>query len=456
MDIQALVTAQRTYFSTGATLPLSARRAALQRLREAIKAREGDIAAALRSDLNKSPTESYMCEIGMTLSELRFVERHLVGWARDRRHLTPLAQFPARSFTVQEPYGVVLIMSPWNYPFLLAMEPLIGALAAGNCCVVKPSACSPAASAVIRDILSDCFPPELVAVVEGGRAENQALLDQEFDYIFFTGGVAVGREVMSKAARHLTPVTLELGGKSPCIVDATAKLDLAAKRIVFGKLLNCGQTCVAPDYLLVDRRVKEELLVCLQKWVAALYGSDPLDNEGYVRMVSQAQFRRVMGLIDPATVVFGGRGDPDALKIQPTVLDDISPDDPVMQEEIFGPVLPVLPFQDVQEALDFIRSRPKPLALYLFSQETRTQELFLRRASFGGGCINDTIIHLAASRMPFGGVGSSGMGRYHGKASFDTFSHQKSIVKKGTWLDLPVRYPPYTPAKDRLLRRSLR
>ena len=272
MDIQALVTAQRTYFSTGATLPLSARRAALQRLREAIKAREGDIAAALRSDLNKSPTESYMCEIGMTLSELRFVERHLDGWARDRRHLTPLAQFPARSFTVQEPYGVVLIMSPWNYPFLLAMEPLIGALAAGNCCVVKPSACSPAASAVIRDILSDCFPPELVAVVEGGRAENQALLDQEFDYIFFTGGVAVGREVMSKAARHLTPVTLELGGKSPCIVDATAKLDLAAKRIVFGKLLNCGQTCVAPDYLLVDRRVKEELLVCLQKWVAALYG----------------------------------------------------------------------------------------------------------------------------------------------------------------------------------------
>ncbi len=456
MDIQALVTAQRTYFSTGATLPLSARRAALQRLREAIKAREGDIAAALRSDLNKSPTESYMCEIGMTLSELRFVERHLDGWARDRRHLTPLAQFPARSFTVQEPYGVVLIMSPWNYPFLLAMEPLIGALAAGNCCVVKPSACSPAASAVIRDILSDCFPPELVAVVEGGRAENQALLDQEFDYIFFTGGVAVGREVMSKAARHLTPVTLELGGKSPCIVDATAKLDLAAKRIVFGKLLNCGQTCVAPDYLLVDRRVKEELLVCLQKWVAALYGSDPLDNEGYVRMVSQAQFRRVMGLIDPAKVVFGGRGDPDALKIQPTVLDDISPDDPVMQEEIFGPVLPVLPFQDVQEALDFIRSRPKPLALYLFSQETRTQELFLRRASFGGGCINDTIIHLAASRMPFGGVGSSGMGRYHGKASFDTFSHQKSIVKKGTWLDLPVRYPPYTPAKDRLLRQSLR
>ena len=456
MDIQALVTAQRTYFSTGATLPLSARRAALQRLREAIKAREGDIAAALRSDLNKSPTESYMCEIGMTLSELRFVERHLVGWARDRRHLTPLAQFPARSFTVQEPYGVVLIMSPWNYPFLLAMEPLIGALAAGNCCVVKPSACSPAASAVIRDILSDCFPPELVAVVEGGRAENQALLDQEFDYIFFTGGVAVGREVMSKAARHLTPVTLELGGKSPCIVDATAKLDLAAKRIVFGKLLNCGQTCVAPDYLLIDRRVKDRFLEYVKRWITVMYGQNPLDNDGYVRMVNRKHFDRVMGLIDPAKVVFGGRGDPETLKIQPTVLDNVSPEDPVMQEEIFGPVLPVLTFDHIGEALDFVNARPRPLALYLFSREKSTQERFLRRASFGGGCINDTVIHLATSRMGFGGVGNSGMGSYHGRDSFETFSHRKSVVKKSTLLDLPVRYAPYGPGKDRLLRLFLR
>ena len=455
MDIQALVTAQRTYFSTGATLPLSARRAALPRLREAIKAREGDIAAALRSDLNKSPTESYMCEIGMTLSELRFVERHLVGWARDRRHLTPLAQFPARSFTVQEPYGVVLIMSPWNYPFLLAMEPLIGALAAGNCCVVKPSACSPAASAVIRDILSDCFPPELVAVVEGGRAENQALLDQEFDYIFFTGGVAVGREVMSKAARHLTPVTLELGGKSPCIVDATAKLDLAAKRIVFGKLLNCGQTCVAPDYLLIDRRVKDRFLAHLRKQISLQYGS-PLDNNGYVRMVNRKHFDRVMGLIEPSKVVLGGGSDPNSLKIQPTVLDGVSPEDPVMQEEIFGPVLPVLTFDRVEEALEFVNARPRPLALYLFSQNKQTHELFLRRSSFGGGCINDTIIHLATSRMPFGGVGNSGMGGYHGGASFDTFSHRKSIVKKSAWIDLPVRYAPYSPVKDKLLRLFLR
>lgn len=455
MDIQALVTAQRAYFNTGATLPLSARGAALKRLRAAIKAREADISAALRADLNKSPPESYMCEVGMTLSELSFVEKRLAGWMADKPHLTPLAQFPARSFTVREPYGVVLIMSPWNYPFLLTMEPLIGAIAAGNCAVVKPSAYSPATSAVVRDILADCFPPEFVSVVEGGRAENQALLNQKFDYIFFTGGVAVGKEVMSKAAQHLTPVTLELGGKSPCIVDATARLDLAAKRLVFGKLLNCGQTCVAPDYLLIDRRVKDRFLAHLRKWVAVQYG-DALDNQGYVRMVNEKHFHRVMGLIDPEKVVFGGKGDPETLKIQPTVLDNVSPEDPVMQEEIFGPVLPVLTFDRVEEALDFVNAQPHPLALYLFSRDRAVRELFLRRAPFGGGCVNDTIIHLATSRMPFGGVGNSGMGGYHGKASFDTFSHRKSIVEKSTLIDLPVRYAPYTPAKDKLLRLFLR
>ena len=335
MDIQSLVQAQRSHFQTGAALGLTARRTALKRLGAAIRAHERDIIAALMADLNKSSTEGYMCEVGLTLSELSFVEKRLARWMRDRNHLTPLAQFPARSFTVQEPYGVVLIMSPWNYPFLLTMEPLIGAIAAGNCCVVKPSAYSPATSAVIRDILSQCFPPEYVAVVEGGRAENQALLDQKFDYIFFTGGTAVGKEVMSKAAKHLTPVTLELGGKSPCIVDATARLELAAKRIVFGKLLNCGQTCVAPDYLLIDRRVKNRFLAYVKRWITVLYGSDPLDNKGYVRMVNRKHFDRVMGLINPAQVVFGGQGDPAALAIQPTILDPVSPPSP-------GP-LPVLP-----------------------------------------------------------------------------------------------------------------
>ncbi len=455
MDIQSLVQAQRSHFQTGAALGLTARRTALKRLGAAIRAHERDISAALMADLNKSSTEGYMCEVGLTLSELSFVEKRLARWMRDRNHLTPLAQFPARSFTVQEPYGVVLIMSPWNYPFLLTMEPLIGAIAAGNCCVVKPSAYSPATSAVIRDILSQCFPPEYVAVVEGGRAENQALLDQKFDYIFFTGGTAVGKEVMSKAAKHLTPVTLELGGKSPCIVDATARLELAAKRVVFGKLLNCGQTCVAPDYLLIDRRVKDRFLAHLRKQISLQYG-DPLDNAGYVRMVNRKHFDRVMGLIDPSKVVLGGGSDPNSLKIQPTVLGGVSPEDSVMQEEIFGPVLPVLPFDRVEEALEFVNARPRPLALYLFSREKRVQELFLRRASFGGGCINDTIIHLATSRMPFGGVGNSGMGGYHGRASFDTFSHRKSIVKKSPWIDLPVRYAPYTPVKNQLLRLFLR
>ena len=456
MDIQALIAAQRAYFNTGATLSLSARRNALRQLREAIKAHEGDICAALRADLNKSSTESYMCEIGLTLSELSFVEKRLGRWMGDRPHLTPLAQFPARSFTVQEPYGVVLIMSPWNYPFLLTISPLIGAIAAGNCCVVKPSAYSPATSAVIRKLLEGCFPRELAAVVEGGRAENQALLDQKFDYIFFTGGVEVGRAVMAKAAGNLTPVTLELGGKSPCIVDATARLDLAAKRLVFGKLLNCGQTCVAPDYLLIDRRVKDRFLACVTRWITVMYGQNPLDNAGYVRMVNQKHFDRVMGLIDQSKVLFGGRGDRSTLKIQPTILDNVSPEDPVMQEEIFGPVLPVLTFDRVEEAAAFVNARPHPLAVYLFSREKRTQELFLRRVPFGGGCVNDTIIHLATSRMGFGGVGNSGMGSYHGRNSFNTFSHRKSIVKKSNLLDLPVRYPPYSPTKDRLLRLFLR
>ena len=308
----------------------------------------------------------------------------------------------------------------------------------------------------MRTILAECFPSELVSVVEGGRTENQTLLDQQFDYIFFTGGAEVGREVMSKAARHLTPVTLELGGKSPCIVDSTARLDLAAKRLVFGKLLNCGQTCVAPDYLLIQRQVKDRFLAYVKRWITVMYGAEPLDNDGYVRMVNRKHFDRVAGLIDPAKVIFGGRCDPDTLKIQPTILDHVSPDAPVMREEIFGPVLPVLTFHRVEEALEFVNARPRPLALYLFSQEKSTQDLFLRRAAFGGGCINDTIIHLATSRMGFGGIGHSGMGSYHGKESFNTFSHQKSIVKKSTLLDLPVRYAPYTPIKDSLLRLFLR
>ena len=456
MNIASIVAAQRTFFSSGKTLDLSYRRDALKKLKSAIKANESRISDALLKDLGKSASESFMCEIGLTLSELSYVLSHMGRWAKPRRVLTPLAQFHARSFTIANPYGVVLIMSPWNYPFMLTLEPLIGALAAGNCAVVKPSAYAPATSAIIRELLGECFPPEYVAVVEGGRAENQALLDQRFDYIFFTGGVTVGREVMKKASEHLTPVSLELGGKSPCIVDATAKLDLAAKRLAFGKLLNCGQTCVAPDYLLIDRRVKDEFLALLKKHIAAMIGENALANDKYVHMVNRRHYDRVLGLIDPAKVVFGGKGDPETLRIQPTIMDGVTADDAVMQEEIFGPVLPVIAYDTIDEAVSFINGREHPLALYLFSEDQATQDRFLNAVPFGGGCLNDTIIHLATSRMGFGGVGHSGMGSYHGKKSFDTFSHEKSIVSKSTWMDLPVRYMPYGNWKDRLLRLFLK
>lgn len=455
MEIETLVARQRAFFTQNTTLPLEFRREALDRLERAIVQREGEINDALRADLGKSASESYMSEVGMTLSELRFMRGHLRAFARKRRVLTPLAQFHASSYTVRDPYGVVLIMSPWNYPFMLTMEPLVGALAAGNCCVVKPSAYAPATSAIIGKLIADCFPPEHVCVVEGGRAENQALLHQTFDYIFFTGGVTVGREVMRCASEHLTPVTLELGGKSPCIVDSTAKVKLAARRIAFGKLLNCGQTCVAPDYLLADRRIADELIACLGREFGRM-APDALHNDSYVHMVNRKHFDRVMGLIDPEKAVLGGHGDAQTLRIEPTILRGVSTEDPVMQEEIFGPVLPVLTYDTLDEAIDFVRSRPHPLALYFFSEDKAAQRRILRETAFGGGCINDTIIHLATSRMGFGGVGQSGMGSYHGKKSFDTFSHEKSIVDKKTWMDMPVRYMPYTRFKDGLLRIFLR
>lgn len=450
------IEAQRSFFESGRTIPTAFRKEMLKRLGRAIKVYETEIYEALRLDLNKSKTEAFMCEIGMTLSELSHMLRHIDKWARKKHVPTPLAQFSAESFTVQEPYGVVLIMAPWNYPFLLTMSPLIGAIAAGNCVTVKPSAYAPATSAVIRKLLQFCYPAEYITVIEGGRAENQALLDQRFDYIFFTGGVAVGKEVMAKAAQHLTPVTLELGGKSPCIVDKTAKIDLAAKRIVFGKLLNCGQTCVAPDYILVQREVKEELLRALKKWIKKLYGADARKNGAYVKMINQKHFERVCGLIDAEKVVFGGGWDAESGKIQPTILDNVQPEDAVMQEEIFGPLFPVLTVETMQEAERFVREREKPLALYLFTQDKAVMKRFLTHVSFGGGCINDTIIHLASSHMGFGGVGHSGMGSYHGRKSFETFSHEKSIVRKHTWMDLPVRYTPYSKVQEQLLRMFLK
>ena len=455
-DIAAIVAAQRAFYQTGKTLPIRYRRDALHRLRMSILANEDAINAALKADLNKSPDETYMCETGMTLSELTYMEKHMTGFARRRHKLTPLAQFLASSYTVRDPLGVVLVMSPWNYPFMLTMEPLIGALAAGNCCVLKPSAYSPATSAVIARIVRECFPPQYVTVVEGGREENQALLDQKFDYIFFTGGVNVGREVMRRAAENLTPVTLELGGKSPCIIDSTANIKLVAKRVAFGKLLNCGQTCVAPDYVLVERSVHDAFVLELRHAIERMTGMDALTNDGYVRMVTKKHFDRVLRLIDPEKVVLGGKADPATLKIQPTVMTGVSPDDAVMQEEIFGPLLPVLAVDSLDEAIAFVNARPHPLALYLFTGSRAVKRRVLATVPFGGGCINDTIIHLATSRMGFGGVGGSGMGSYHGRKSFETFSHEKSVVDKSTLMDMPMRYMPYTRLKSKLVRFFLR
>lgn len=452
MQIEELVKEQRTYFASGKTFDLRGRMQALEKLEQAVKKYEQPLYDALKADLGKSRAEAYMCEVGMTLSELRYVKKHLRSWSRDRRVRTPLAQFHAKSFTVQEPYGVVLIMSPWNYPVLLTLEPLIGALAAGNCCVVKPSAYSPETSKVMAQMIRESFEETYVAVVEGGRQENQSLLNQRFDYIFFTGGVNVGKTVMEKASAHLTPVTLELGGKSPCIVDHTADLKLTARRLVFGKYLNCGQTCVAPDYVLAEQSIKDELLRYVKQEIVRQYGEKPLANPSYGKMVNRKHYDRVLGLIEPSRLAYGGDADPDTLRIEPTVLDGVTPEDAVMQEEIFGPVLPILTVTSAEEAFAFVKERPQPLALYLFTGDKHTEEKFLKEVPFGGGCVNDTIIHLATSEMGFGGVGNSGMGTYHGKKSFETFSHEKSIVKKYTWLDLPMRYQPYTGWKEKMVR----
>lgn len=455
MNMEELISRQRAFCKTGRTLRYDFRMRMLNRLERAVRLHEESIREALKRDLAKSSFESYMTEIGMVYSELAYVKKHLKAWMKPQAHLTPASQFPARSFSVREPYGVVLVMAPWNYPFMLAIEPLIGAIAGGNCCIVKPSAYAPSVSAAVRLVAEEAFPEYYVAVVEGGRAENTALLEQKFDYIFFTGSVSVGRTVMEKAAQHLTPVTLELGGKSPCIVEKSANLNLAAKRIVFGKFLNSGQTCVAPDYVYVEECVRERFLAYLKKWIYKMYGEDALECADYPKMINEKHFRRVLGLIRNEHIACGGRADKQALKIAPTVLTGITWDSPVMQEEIFGPVLPVLTFQDIRQVKKEITSRAKPLALYLFTSDRTLAGEIIRELPFGGGCVNDTIIHLATSRLGFGGVGESGMGSYHGRKSFETFTHEKSIVEKFCPLELPVRYQPYTPLKERVLRKFL-
>ncbi len=451
-SIQAVIAAQRAYFETGETLDPARRRTWLEKLKACLTEREDDICSALQADLGKSRTESYMCEIGMTLSELSYMIPRIKRYTRERTVFTPLAQFAAHSYVKPSPYGVCLIMSPWNYPVLLSLEPLIDALAAGNTVVLKPSAYSPHTSNLLRDLLADCFLPELVAVVTGGREENRCLLQQPFDHIFFTGSQSVGKEVMRAASERLIPVTLELGGKSPCIIEKSADIPLAAKRVVFGKYLNCGQTCVAPDYVLCDKSVKERFIAEVKKQILLQFGDDPLANERYGHIVNQKHFERLCALIDPDKVVYGGRADPVTHKLEPTVMDNVTNRDAVMREEIFGPIMPILTYHSIDEAIASVNAGPKPLALYLFSGDRSVIRRVTARCAFGGGCVNDTVIHLATSHMGFGGVGESGMGAYHGKTGFNTFSHYKSIVDKKTFTDMPIRYQPYTAVKEKLIR----
>ena len=450
-EMKKIIDRQRAFFHTGTTLDVSFRIAALKRLQYMIRRHEKEIEAALLLDLKKSSFESYMCETGLVLDEIHYMLRHIRSFAKEQDVRTPLAQFCSRSYRKPSPYGVTLIVSPWNYPILLTLDPLIDAIAAGNTVILKPSAYSPNTSKLIEKMIRECFSPEMVAVVTGGRAENTSLLEEHFDYIFFTGSQNVGREVMRKSSAHLTPVTLELGGKSPCIVDESADLKLAARRIVFGKYLNCGQTCVAPDYICCHSSVKDAFLAEVKKQISLQFGEQPLSSSNYGKIINEKHFHRISGLIDHDKVIFGGHNDRNTLRIEPTVMDHVTYEDKVMQEEIFGPVMPVLTYNSLDELIGKINSMPHPLALYFFTRDKVAARKVTSQCQFGGGCINDTIIHLATSEMPFGGFGESGMGGYHGREGFRTFSHYKSIVDKKTWLDLPMRYQPYKRINDKLI-----
>lgn len=446
---------QKEYFQSGATLPLEFRLAQLRSLYRGIKRFEPQILEALRSDLGKSAEESYMSEIGMCLTEIRHTARHLREWSRPQRVPTPLMHFPGSSRIVREPRGVCLIIAPWNYPFLLAVGPMISAIAAGNCVTLKPSEYAPATAAVLEKMLDVCFEERFCRTVTGGAEVSAAETARPYDMIFFTGSTAVGRKVMAAAAQNLTPVVLELGGKSPCIVDETADLPVAAARIIWGKCLNSGQTCVAPDYVLVARSRKDALIREMQKAICRFYGEDPCENSAYPRIVNERHFDRLAAMLpeDPAV---GGRVNRESLKIEPTLIETtLNDQSPLMTEEIFGPLLPIVPYDNIHEALGYILSRPRPLALYLFSRNRKLQRRVVETIPFGGGCINDTISHITTPYLPFGGTGDSGMGAYHGHCGYETFTHAKSILSKPFRPDLPVRYPPLTGKLD-LLHKILR
>ncbi|WP_266206088.1 aldehyde dehydrogenase [Pontibacter kalidii] len=441
--IQSVLKKQREFFSTGHTLELAFRKERLQELQRAIGQHEQELMDAMYTDFHKPEMEAYSTEVGFVELELKLVLKNLRKWSEPKRVKESLINFPSRSYVHSDPYGVALIIGPWNYPFQLLLNPLIGAMAAGNCAIVKPSELTPTTSAVVAKMIRQHFDDSYIATVEGGVQTTQHLLQQRFDYIFFTGSTQVGKIVMKAAAEHLTPVTLELGGKSPAIVAEDADLGLAARRIAWGKFLNAGQTCIAPDYLLVQESVKEELLQLISQYISDFYSEDPRQSPDFARIVNDRHFNRLSSFLRDGMVRTGGITDAASRYIAPTLLDKVTWQHPIMQEEIFGPILPVLTFQQLDEAINQVRGREKPLALYFFSNDDRKKAQVLKYTSFGGGCINDTVSHIINPHLPFGGVGQSGMGSYHGQSSFELFSQQKSVLHRGTWLDLPLRYPPY-------------
>lgn len=442
-NYQPLVEKQRNFFLEGNTKPLSFRKKSLLTLKEGIKKYEKELIQALKDDLNKSEFDAYATEIGVVLSEISYVFKHFEKWAKPRKVPTPLTHIGSKGYIYPEPYGVSFIISPWNYPFQLAVAPLVGAIAAGNCAIIKPSEMTPKTSAVLAHFIKDHFPEEYIAVVEGGVETSQALLKEKFDYIFFTGSVHVGKVVMEEASKHLTPVTLELGGKSPCIVHEDANMEVAAKRIAWGKFSNSGQTCIAPDYLYVHENIKEKFLTSLKQSIIDLYGENPLTNDNITKIVNNKHFQRLIKYLEDGTIYFGGKIDEINRKIEPTILTNITWEDEVMGDEIFGPILPVLTYTNLSDVIKEVKNHPKPLACYIFSERKTYQDEVLEGISFGGGCVNDTVYHFSHPHLPFGGVGNSGIGSYHGKSSFQTFSHEKSVLKQTTKFDIPLRYPNF-------------
>lgn len=443
MELQNLAEELRTAIKKNGYLPVELRKTRLIDLKRTILKNEEAIHAALKADLGKCTFETYATEMGFILEEISYILGRIDGWAKKRFVKTPLPMFPGKSYIQPEPYGVVLVVSPWNYPFQLTIAPLLGAIAAGNRVVIKPSEFAPKTAEIMEKIIKEVFQENEVVVIQGELAETQILLKQKWDYLFFTGSTAVGKIMMKAAAEHLTPVTLELGGKSPCLIEESANLDIAAKRCVWGKFINAGQTCVAPDYVLIPRKMQDEFIEKMNHYIKVFYGENPELSPDYPRIINGRHFDRLSGLLIPEKVVTGGKIHAEKKYISPTIMKDVAWTDKVMEEEIFGPVLPIVTYDKLDEAIEKINDRPKPLAFYVFSENPEMSKEIITKVPFGGGCINDTVIHLANPNLPFGGVGHSGIGAYHGRKSFDTFTHFKSVYKQGTKVDIPVRYPPY-------------